>query len=175
MSKKWIFALLGGLAVTATIVVLAVSNFTSAPAPAPTPEVSEVTSRADTGSVTNASASIGEDPFKVIIKTTGAVPEEPVDYTLTLSRYESETAPMPEGSVGGKYDLVVTLPAEGEMPTFPPITFDTIGVYKYKLELTAVSSSEAVWEKYPYYILTMTADIPHTGKGFTLGISFFAA
>jgi hypothetical protein len=29
--------------------------------------------------------------------------------------------------------------------------------------------------KCQYYILSVTADIPHTGKGFTLGISFFAA
>ncbi len=156
MSKKWIFALLAGLAVVAGVVVLAVSNFTSAPAPAPTPQVSEVTSRADTGSVTNASASIGDDPFRVKINTTGAVPEEQVSYTLTMTG-ENEAAPMPEGSTGNTCDLVVKLPAgEGEQDSFPPITFNDLGTFKYVLELTAVSHPEAVWDKTVRYTLTMT-------------------
>ncbi len=156
MSKKWIFALLAGLAVTATIVVLAVSNFTSAPAPAPTPQVSDVASRAVPGGAGGASASIGSDPFRVKINTTGAVPEEQVSYTLTLTG-EKDTTPMPEGSTGNVCTLIVKLPAEeGKEEKFPPITYNTLGTYKYVLALTAVSHEDAVWDKSVKYTLTMT-------------------
>ena len=138
MSKKAILALLSSLVGIAGIVVLVVT-LTAGPAPTamPAPNGEQIAVR---GGISVAIA--------VEAQAEGEVPGTTAGYTLRLTA--EENAPMPTAEQ--VYDL--HMPGPGTA-SFPAITFDTLGVYHYRLSLLPGQDAGATYDD-AQYILTIS-------------------
>ena len=80
-----------------------------------------------------------------VIDMVGTPPETPETYTV---RMEADgDYPMPEGKVGGTYDLTMTGTGSDK---FPAITYDTMGVYTYTIKQVAGSYPGATYDSTEY-------------------------
>ena len=87
---------------------------------------------------------------EVEMKTTGTPPDPAETYTIRLEA--DGDYPMPEGKVGGTYDLEITGAGSAK---FPAITYDNIGVFTYTITQVAGSYPGATYDS-AEYDLTVT-------------------
>lgn len=112
------------------------------------------------GALPTAAAEENEIEIPVEILTEGAVPAIKEVYVLRLTADE-ETFPMPNGQVGGYFDLPVTGAAKG---LFPLISYSRVGIYTYKLEQIPGAHPDCAYDTRVYTVNVMVAN--KEGGGF---------
>lgn len=92
-----------------------------------------------------------EVTLPVALSAEGTLPKVEETYYVRMSTTDPET-PMPDGQVGGTYDLAITGPNSG---SFPTISYNRVGVHTYRVELVKGTDEEA-WYDTRVYTMVVT-------------------
>lgn len=101
-------------------------------------------------------------PVKVI--TNGKLPETAETYTIRLSANNS-TSPMPNGKLGGSFDLKIE--GSGEA-TFSSISYSTVGEYNYKIEQIAGANPNCIYDSRKYLVKVTISNNENGGYDATI-------
>lgn len=143
-NRKWIKGIVLGLLLGISVNAVPVEAATAAPPKkvAPLPEV------------------------EVVLK--GAVPGTPEDYAIKMQA-EDAAYPMPEGTQDGVYTM--TIKGAGKK-ALPSISYDDLGIYKYKIWQEAGTHSRATYDKSIYH-MTVSVINNYTYDGYTVVIALY--
>ena len=103
--------------------------------------------------------------LSVTVRVTGAIPDLPETYTVRLTPVGQ--APMPEVCTADHLDMMLS--GAGTVQ-FPPIAFQTVGVYHYTVTQVAGAHPDAHYDT-GIYDLTVTVTNSDDGNGFDLTVT----
>ena len=98
----------------------------------------------------------------------GAVPGTAEEYTIKLQA-EDAAYPMPEGTKDGIYTM--TIKGAGKK-TLPQITFEKLGIYKYKIWQEAGKNSKCTYDNSVYH-MTISVTNNKTYDGYSVVVALY--
>lgn len=110
-----------------------------------------------------------EDPsvqLPVIITAEGTLPSAPENYVVRLTA-ENSAYPMPNGQVGGSFDLTIQGVTAG---VIPPITYRGVGVYTYTIRQIPGAYPDCKYDTAVYTMRVTVTNAAGGGYDVTVGI-----
>ena len=108
---------------------------------------------------------------EVIITLSGQLPVPRETYTVVLEALD-DSNPMPDGQVGGRYEIEIKgAKKAGNSGWFPPIRFDHVGTYKYKLWQEPGKYKRATYDD-TVYTMTVTVTNSADYQSFEMSVTF---
>ncbi|MBQ2833401.1 MAG: hypothetical protein IJN79_05470 [Clostridia bacterium] len=108
---------------------------------------------------------------EVIITLSGTLPKHKETFTVVMQALD-DSNPMPGGQTGGTYSIeILGEEKTGNSGWFPTMTFDHVGVYKYRIWQEPGTHERGTYDDTVY---TMTATVTNTAdfEGFEVVVSF---
>lgn len=96
----------------------------------------------------------------------GTQPDTPESMVIRLKAEDADN-PMPDGQVGGIYDLTIT---GAGAEAFPPMSFDALGVYKYTIEQLPGSYAGCEYDDRTYQLTVSVVNSEDGGYGIEVAI-----
>lgn len=96
----------------------------------------------------------------------GTQPDTPEDFVIRL-KAEDANNPMPGGQAGGSYDLTIT---GAGVETFPEMSFDTLGVYKYTVEEIPGGYADCEYDDRTYQLTVSVLNSEDGGYGIEVAL-----
>lgn len=98
----------------------------------------------------------------------GAVPGTAEEYTIKLQA-EDAAYPMPEGTKDGIYTMTIK---GADKKTLPQITFEKLGIYKYKIWQEAGKNSKCTYDNSVYH-MTISVTNNKTYDGYSVVVALY--
>ncbi len=96
--------------------------------------------------------------LNVSVTAEGTLPDPAETYIIRMTA-DDAAFPMPEGQVGGSYDLAVTGPGDA---AFPAIEYDRLGIYSYQIQQVPGDYPDA---KYDAAVYTLKVSVINAENG----------